>query len=145
MRSTGGWRHYPTPDNWRELLYTIIQTPGQSDAFLLEVYRLAFDVDVLKGPEDYMEMATLANDQGSPGEAQRVLEAGRQKNVFATPALKAHSTQLLESVKKKVETDQASLPKIAADAANGQDGHEGRSALGLPTSATSNTTRRPKP
>ena len=57
----------------QELLYTIIQTPGQTDPFLLQVYRLAFDVDVLRGPEDYIEMATLANDQGSPGEAERVL------------------------------------------------------------------------
>jgi tetratricopeptide (TPR) repeat protein len=121
---------YPTPDNWRELLYTIIQTPGQSDPYLLQVYRLAFDVDVLKGPEDYIEMATLANDQGSPGEAQRVLEAGKQKNVFATPAVKTHSTQLLESVKNKVATDQASLPKIAADAATAKTGTKDV-ALGL--------------
>jgi tetratricopeptide (TPR) repeat protein len=121
---------YPTPDNWRELLFTIIQTPGQSDPFLLQVYRLAFDLDVLKGPEDYMEMATLANDQGSPGEAQRVLEAGRQRNVFSTPALKTHSAQLLESVKKKVETDQASLSKIAADAQAGKTGTKDV-ALGL--------------
>jgi tetratricopeptide (TPR) repeat protein len=121
---------YPTPDNWRELLYTIIQTPGQTDPYLLQVYRLAFDVDVLKGPEDYMEMATLANDQGSPGEAQRVLEAGRQKNVFSTPALKTHSAQLLESVKKKVEIDQASLPKIAADAQTAKTGTKDV-ALGL--------------
>jgi hypothetical protein len=122
--------YYPTPENWRELLYTIIQTPGQSDPYLLQVYRLAFDVDVLKGPEDYIEMATLANDQGSPGEADRVLEAGRQKNVFASPAVKAHSAQLLESVKKKVAIDQASLPKIAADAAASKTGTKDV-ALGL--------------
>jgi tetratricopeptide (TPR) repeat protein len=122
--------YYPTPENWRELLYTIIQTPGQSDPFLLQVYRLAFDADVLKGPEDYIEMATLANDQGSPGEAQRVLEAGQQKNVFASPAVKTHSAQLLESVKKKVATDQASLPKIAADAAAAKTGAKDV-ALGL--------------
>jgi tetratricopeptide (TPR) repeat protein len=121
---------YPTPDNWRELLYTIIQTPGQSDPYLLQVYRLAFDVGVLKGPEDYIEMATLANDQGSPGEAQRVLEAGKQKNIFTTPAVKAHSAQLLESVKSKVATDQASLPKIAADAATAKTGTKDV-ALGL--------------
>jgi len=121
---------YPTPDNWRELLYTIIQTPGQSDAYLLQVYRLAFDLDVLKGPEDYIEMATLANDQGSPGEAQRVLEGGKQKNVFQTAAVKTHSAQLLESVKKKVEIDQASLSKIATDAQAAKTGTKDV-ALGL--------------
>jgi hypothetical protein len=75
-------------------------------------------------------MATLANDQGSPGEAQRVLEAGKQKNVFTTPAIKTHSAQLLESVKNKVATDQASLPKIAADAATAKTGTKDV-ALGL--------------
>jgi len=67
-------------------------------------------------------MATLANDQGSPGEAQRVLEAGNQKNVFTSASVKAHSAQLLETIKKKVATDQASLPKIAADAAASKTG-----------------------
>jgi tetratricopeptide (TPR) repeat protein len=114
--------YYPKPENWRELLYTIIQTPGQSDSYLLQVYRLAFDVDVLKGSGDYIEMAQLANDQGSPGEAERVLKAGKQKNVFADAAVKTHSAQLLESVIKKVAVDQASLPKIAADAAASKSG-----------------------
>lgn len=122
--------YYPTPENWRELLYSIIQTPGQSDPFLLQAYRLAFDVDVLRGPEDYIEMATLANDQGSPGEAERVLEAGQKKNVFTTAAVRTHSAQLLESVKKKVATDEASLPKIAADAAASKTGAKS-AGLGL--------------
>ena len=122
--------YYPSPDNWRELLYSIIQTPGQSDTFLLQAYRLTFDVDVLRGPEDYIEMATLANDQGSPGEAQRVLEAGMRKNVFVSAAVKTHSQQLLESVKRKVAIDEASLPKIAADAATAKTGTKDV-ALGL--------------
>ena len=70
-------------------------------------------------------MASLANDQGSPGEAQRVLEAGKQKNIFTTPAIKTHS-----AVKNKVATDQASLPKIAADAATAKTGTKDV-ALGL--------------
>ena len=108
--------YYPKPSYWQNLLYTLIQTPGQSDEFILQVYRLAFDLDVLKRPVDYIEMATLANQQGSPGEAQRVLEAGQQKNAFADAAIKSHSAQMLASAKQKVATDTASLPKIAADA-----------------------------
>jgi tetratricopeptide (TPR) repeat protein len=108
--------YYPKPSYWQNLLYTLIQTPGQSDEIILQVYRLAFDLDVLKRPVDYIEMATLANQQGSPGEAQRVLEAGQQKNAFAEAAIKSHSAQMLASIKQKVATDTASLPKIAADA-----------------------------
>ena len=122
--------YYPSPENWREGLYTIIQTPGQSDPYLLQVYRLAFDVDVLRGGDDYLEMATLANDQGSPGEAERVLQAGQKKNVFTSANIKEHSTQLLTSVKSKVTADQATLPKLAADAAAAKTGQK-EVALGL--------------
>jgi tetratricopeptide (TPR) repeat protein len=108
--------YYPKPQYWQNLVYTLIQTPGQSDQYLLQVYRLAFELDVLKQPQDYIEMAADANQQGSPGEAERVLEAGQQKNVFADAAIKAHSGQMLASVKQKVATDSASLPKIAAEA-----------------------------
>jgi len=108
--------YYPKPLVWQNLLYTLIQAPGQSDQILLQIYRLTFDLDVLKRPEDYIEMASLANQQGSPGEAERVLESGRQKNVFADAAIKSHSAQMLAAIKEKVASDTASLPKIAADA-----------------------------
>jgi len=108
--------YYPKPSYWQNLLYALIQAPGQKDEVILQVYRLAFDLDVLKRPVDYIEMATLANQQGSPGEAERVLEAGQQKNAFAEAAIKSHSAQMLASIKQKVVTDKASLPKIEADA-----------------------------
>jgi TolA-binding protein len=89
---------------------------------LLQLYRLALDVDVLKRPEDYIEMANLANTQGSPGEAERVLEAGQKKGIFTDAAIKAHATQMLAAAKKQAELDTASLPKIAADAAAAKSG-----------------------
>jgi tetratricopeptide (TPR) repeat protein len=122
--------YYPKPLYWQNLVYTLIQAPGQSDQFLLQVYRLAFDLDVLKQPQDYIEMAADANQQGSPGEAERVLEAGQKKNVFADAAIKAHSAQMLASVKQKVATDSASLPKIAAEAEASKSGSK-YAGLGL--------------
>jgi hypothetical protein len=85
---------------------------------------------VLRGAEDYLEMATLANDQGSPGEAQRVLQAGQQKNVFTSANVKEHSAQLMSSVKIKVTADQAALPKLAQDAEAAKTGQK-QVALGL--------------
>ena len=114
--------YYPKPVNWQNALYTMIQTPGQNEKVLLQLYRLALDVDVLKRPEDYIEMANLANTQGSPGEAQRVLEAGQKKGIFTDAAIKAHATQMLAAAKKQAELDSASLPKIAADAAAAKSG-----------------------
>jgi len=94
----------------------MFQAPSQNDKSLLQTYRLASEVDVLKRPEDYTEMAQLAIEQGSPGEAQHILEKGFQKNVFTDARAKDKNQRLLESAKKAAAADLASLPKIERDA-----------------------------
>ena len=60
-----------------------------------------------------------------------MLEAGQaEKRVCRPRDQLEHSAQLLESVKKKVETDQASLSKIATDAQAAKTGTKDV-ALGL--------------
>jgi tetratricopeptide (TPR) repeat protein len=115
--------YYPKTEYWQNLLYSMFQSPeaGQ-DKSLLHVYRLASEVDVLKRPEDYTEMAQLAIEQGSPGEAVRVLEKGFAKNVFAEQRDKDRNQRLLESAKKQAATDQASLPKLEKDVASSKTG-----------------------
>ena len=66
--------YYPKPDTWAQLLYGMRKETSNNEANLLQTYRLMLDTDVLKDPTDYTEMAELALDGGSPGEAQRVLE-----------------------------------------------------------------------
>jgi tetratricopeptide (TPR) repeat protein len=107
---------YPKPDYWYQLLYTLRQQTTGNDANTLQTYRLMSEVDVLKSPEDYTEMAQLALDAGSPGEAQRILEKGFAKGVFAEQRAKARNTRLLETAKKAAATDQGNLPKIEKDA-----------------------------
>src|ERR1700730_8907319 len=108
--------YYPKADYWAQLLYTIRQQASGNEANLLQTYRLMSEVDVLKSPDDYSEMAQLALEQGSPGEAQRVLEKGIAKGVFTDPRAKNKNQRLLETAKKTAATDQASLPKIEKDA-----------------------------
>jgi tetratricopeptide (TPR) repeat protein len=74
------------------------------------------EVDALMEPCDYTEMAQLAIEQGSPGEAQHILEKGFQKNVFTDARQKDKNTRLLESAKKAAAADLASLPKVEKDA-----------------------------
>jgi tetratricopeptide (TPR) repeat protein len=109
---------YPKPVYWQNLMYSLFQSQDNTDKQLLHIYRLASEVDVLKRPEDYTEMAQLAIEQGSPGEAQRILEKGIEKNVFAEQREKDRNTRLLESAKKQAQTDKASIPKMAKDAAS---------------------------
>jgi tetratricopeptide (TPR) repeat protein len=110
--------YYPKPDYWKDLLYTLQQdrTQTQSDKNTLQLYRLMSEVDVLARADDYTEMAQLAMEQGSPGEAQHILEKGFQKGVFADQRTKDKNQRLLEQAKKAAVADEASLPKIEKDA-----------------------------
>jgi tetratricopeptide (TPR) repeat protein len=110
--------YYPKPDYWKDLLYTLQQdrTQTQSDKNTLQLYRLMSEVDVLARSDDYTEMAQLAMEQGSPGEAQHILEKGFQKGVFADQRTKDKNQRLLDQAKKAAAADEASLPKIEKDA-----------------------------
>jgi len=114
--------YYPKPDYWQNLLYSLFQQEGQTDKSLLQVYRLAADVDVLKRPDDYTEYAQLAIEAGSPGEAQSILEKGMAKNIFTDPKLIDRNKRLLENAKKQADQDRSTLDKIAKDAAAGKTG-----------------------
>jgi len=110
--------YYPKPDYWKDLLYTLQQdrTQTQSDKNTLQLYRLMSEVDVLARADDYTEMAQLAMEQGSPGEAQHILEKGFQKGVFGDQRTKDKNQRLLDQAKKAAAADEASLPKIEKDA-----------------------------
>jgi tetratricopeptide (TPR) repeat protein len=108
--------YYPKLEYWQQLLYSLRTAPQQNDKSTLQLYRLMSEVDALKEPGDYTEMAQLAIEQGSPGEAQHILEKGFQKNVFTDARQKDKNTRLLESAKKAAAADLASLPKVEKDA-----------------------------
>jgi len=108
--------YYPKPDAWAALLYAVRKETSSNETDLLQTYRLMFDTDVLKDPGDYTEMAELLLDSGSPGEAQRVLQRGLDKGVFADQRTKERAQRLLESAKKRAATDQPGLPKLEAEA-----------------------------
>jgi tetratricopeptide (TPR) repeat protein len=114
--------YYPKPDTWAQLLYGMRKETSNNEANLLQTYRLMLDTDVLKDPSDYTEMAELALDGGSPGEAQRVLEKAQSKNVFTDQRSKDRAQRLLESAKKRATADQAGLPKLEKEADAGTTG-----------------------
>jgi tetratricopeptide (TPR) repeat protein len=116
--------YYPKPDYWKDLLYTLQQdkTLMQSEKNTLQLYRLMSEVDVLARADDYTEMAQLAMEQGSPGEAQEILEKGFSKGVFADQRTKDKNQRLLDAAKKAAVADQATLTKFESDAKNAPTG-----------------------
>lgn len=113
---------YPKPEYWQNIIYSLLRAPDNNDRLLLNTYRLASEVNALKSGQDYTEMAQLAIEQGSPGEAVSILEKGIKGNAFADQRDKDKNTRLLESAKKQAATDQAALAQIDAQAAKGKAG-----------------------
>jgi hypothetical protein len=107
----------PKPEYWQQLLDPMFRAKGQNNISLLYTYRLANAVDALRTADDYIEYADLAMQAGSPGEAQKVLEKGIQKQVLTSGSAAEQSKKQLASAKAQAETDKAGLDKVAKDAA----------------------------
>ncbi|MGB6451663.1 MAG: hypothetical protein WBE92_13000, partial [Steroidobacteraceae bacterium] len=89
--------YYPKPDYWRDLMDSLYQSKQaeSSDPDMLNIYRLAMDVGAMSMPSQYIEMAQLALEQGSPGDAQQVLEKGYGSNIFTDKSIREHAGRLL--------------------------------------------------
>jgi tetratricopeptide (TPR) repeat protein len=108
--------YYPKPEYWSNLLLTVLKESSSSDTNTLQVYRLMWDTDVLKNADDYTEMAQLAMDQGTPGDAQRVLQRAMERNLFTDQRTKDKNQRLLDKAKQGATNDQASLEKTLKEA-----------------------------
>jgi tetratricopeptide (TPR) repeat protein len=113
-------RYFPKPEHWKNLTFSLLRADDNTDRHLLHIFRLMEEVDTLGTPDRYTEMAQLALEQGSPGEAQAILEKGLSKNVFTEARDKDRTTRLLESAKRQAAADLAALPKIEKDAKTGE-------------------------
>jgi len=115
--------YHPKPAYWQQLLYSMFKSV-KSDRNLLQTYRLASDVDVLKRPEDFTDFAQLAIEAGSPGEAEQIIEKGQQENIFPDARTRGKAARLLEDAKRAAARDQASLAKNAEEAALAKNGNQ---------------------
>ena len=110
--------YYPKREYWQAALNNFLRRQtAETEALVLQAYRLAAAVDALKIANDYTEFAHLAIDAGSPGEAQSILEKGIRDNVFADRRSLDANTRLLETARKQAAADKIQLPKTAAEAA----------------------------
>ena len=115
--------YHPKPEYWQQLLYGMFKTV-KSDKNLLQTYRLASEVDVLKRPEDFTDFAQLAIEAGSPGEAEQVIQKGMQLNIFPDARTKGKAQRLLVDAQKAAKRDQQTLDKSAREAALASSGQQ---------------------
>ncbi len=112
-------QYHPTPNYWLDLITRTSSKPGFSDRLTLDLDRLRLKTKTLDKPGDYMEATQLALQAGFPGEAQKFVDAGYQKQVLGTGVDTARHQRLRELVAKKVGEDQATLAE-GEKAAQGQ-------------------------
>jgi Tfp pilus assembly protein PilF len=111
--------YHPKPETWNNLVALLLRSA--TDDGILEVYRLASEVDAMRRGEDYLEMAQLATDRGLPGEAEAALQAALAKKNFADPKSAEAAARMLATAKTQAAADKATLSK-QAQAASGKSG-----------------------
>jgi tetratricopeptide (TPR) repeat protein len=116
-------RYYPKEEYWENLL-DIYRHKDTSDRVTLGYYRLMNDVGVLKEKSDYFEMAQLSMDAGVPGEAQQIVEKGKQSGPLKSDdkTEQGRYDRLLAQATKAATTDQAQLPQLAKEAEKASQG-----------------------
>jgi hypothetical protein len=105
--------NYPKPDYWQQLMRSL-RSGDTNDLQKLNVMRLAVQVDVMKDPDEYKEMAQLALEEKLGGEAQAVLETGFTKKIFVSERDVSVNTRLLAAAKKEAALSKAALPQAEA-------------------------------
>ncbi|HEX4049257.1 MAG TPA: hypothetical protein VHY19_00065 [Steroidobacteraceae bacterium] len=119
---------YPKPDYWANALQPLAKMTVSDAHLQLEIYRLMFDVGVLKLPQDFGEMAELAYDAGYPGETVAVLQKAFAQNIFTNPSDSMRYQHLMMTAMGKAQTDQASL---AAQESKAQSAAGGDQLVGV--------------
>ncbi|TFW29577.1 tetratricopeptide repeat protein [Massilia horti] len=111
---------YPTDDYWTDVINRGIQRrPGfDGNAHLIEVYRFEFAAVKKMAPEDYMNLAELALQVGSPTEAKQALDAGFAAGVLSD----AKARQLRDKANKSAADDAKNIASGEASAAKSKNG-----------------------
>jgi tetratricopeptide (TPR) repeat protein len=112
-------QYYPKPGYWRDLMVMerdVLSRGTSSDVVTLNLYRLMREVDALKDGNDYLEMAQLAVQLGSPGEAVDAINRGTAANIFSSDNEKSAAKTQLQTAQRLSDTDRAGLAKFETEA-----------------------------
>ncbi len=89
---------------------------------MMNIYRLATEVNAMRRAEDYTEMAQLSIESGVPGEAQSALEtAFSTQGVHRSSATIDRNNRLLTTAKGRLATDKPRWRRRTRGRGRGQD------------------------
>jgi hypothetical protein len=114
--------NYPKKDYWSAFLSRLPRKAGFAPRFELDVLRLRLATGTLTKTEEYMEMAQLALQAGTPAEARRIADAGIKAGVLGTGPEAGRHQRLRELAVKQEADAKTSLANQATEAASFKEG-----------------------
>ncbi len=110
--------NYPQASYWADLLNRITGKPGFSARLNTDVLRLKLANNLLKKPNDYMELSQLVLRDGAAGEAVKIIDKGYKAGVLGVGAdaprhqrLKDLADKTLADNNKNLAVNEAALVK----------------------------------
>ena len=110
--------NYPQPSYWADLLNRVTGKPGFSQRLNTDVLRLKLANNLLKKPNDFMELSQLTLRDGAAGEAVKVIDKGYKAGVLGVGAdaarhqrLKELADKTLADANKNLAINEAALVK----------------------------------
>ncbi|MFP5390464.1 MAG: tetratricopeptide repeat protein [Gammaproteobacteria bacterium] len=120
---------YPKANYWTDLLNRVTSKPGFNNRLALDVYRLRFAANLLKKPNEYMEMAQLSLQAKAPAEAVKIVNQGYKNGVLGVGAEAARHQRLKDLAEKTLAEDNKNLAANEAALVKAKD-NDGLLALG---------------
>lgn len=114
--------NYPKKDYWSAFLSRLPRKAGFAPRFELDVLRLRLATGTLSKTEEYMEMAQLALQAGTPAEARRIADAGIKAGVLGTGPEAGRHQRLRELALKQEGEAKTSLANQATEAESFKEG-----------------------
>ena len=114
---------YPKEEYWRNLIELNQKSlRSGSTKTNLDVVLVKSYLGLIKAPEEYVDGAQLALQEGLPGTAKGLMESGNKAGVLGQAAGKDREARLLTMATQQATTDQGTLTKGVAEAANQKTG-----------------------
>jgi len=113
-------KYFPKKETWPNLTLLMFRAGGETNT--LNVFRLSREMGGLLRGEEYTEMAQLALEKGLPGEAQSVIEEGKEKGIFTNKSNLELATRLLGTAKAQAVADKPTLLAQDKEAAGRKSG-----------------------
>jgi tetratricopeptide (TPR) repeat protein len=118
-------RAYPTAANWRQAVDLVRETTGRENQSMLDTYRFARAVNVVK-PAEYLPLAQTLDQAGLPGETKAVIDAGVAAG--AVQGNQADVVRLMGVTNRRIGEDRAGLPGQIQQARSAANGRQARIA-----------------